>query len=120
MRNLMLAAVSAVVLSGSAALAQSGSSTAPASAGPAATAATCPAAPGTAVAQPCPTGPEIAGSIAVVDVVASTVALTDGKVFKVPTDLGVAKLKIGEKVRIKYAEKDGIFTATEIKTDHEG
>jgi hypothetical protein len=72
------------------------------------------------VGQPCPTGPEILGAIAVVDVAASTIALTDGKVFKVPQELGVAKLKVGEKVRIKYAEKDGTFTATEIKTEHEG
>jgi hypothetical protein len=71
------------------------------------------------VGQPCPTGPEIAGAIAFIDVAASTIALTDGKVFKVPQELGVAKFKVGEKVRIKYAEQSGAFTATEIKTEND-
>jgi hypothetical protein len=64
--------------------------------------------------------PEVTGAIAVINVAENTIALTDGKVFQVPEDLGIAKLKVGEKVRIKFAEQNGVMSAREIKTEHEG
>jgi hypothetical protein len=135
MRTLLVAAFTAAVSCSGVALAQSASIAD--GAGPstqdAPLTALCPTSPDPTAAQACPATPnaggplalevalpEISGAIAVIDVAASTIALRDGKVFAVPEDLGVTKLKVGEMVRIKFIEVDGKMTAKEIRTEHEG
>jgi hypothetical protein len=59
---------------------------------------------------------EINGAITSIDTAAMTVTLDDGKTYKLPADLDLATLKVGDKVKIEFsADANGQLTASSVE-----
>ena len=60
---------------------------------------------------------EASGTITSIDLASATVTLDDGNTYKLPTDLDVASLQVGAKVKITFDEVDGQMNATMVEPE---